>query len=475
MTTSFSNKSMILFFFIIVSVSIFVILINYFYTKNESTPKNSNISSTPDNQSTEINGLYQKAPCDDGFINDNGICKLKMWEECLASSECSHHDICFLGSCTQKPLTWEETLSTTYNDDLVSIDHHPMLLYSDTRKFVMLPGWWIMRGCYDLCDGPWPDSIYILKDDGLFCAFLPSFSAFPSPVPKNFVRLSNPYPPLHSTTIPSTTTSTTIPSTTTTTTTTTSTTTSATTTTTMMDSTNTTTMMDMDDNGTEDRMFIRIVLMKDTLYALSRDGKLYRGLTGRELVKLLDNRIIEWDWDHVDYIHGRDISNEIIEDIIVVKGSNLTLTLINNRQLTYNGEKWYDEFTRSKEQRKILGSIIINPHNYEEILLKPSTLKYGINGTQTLRIYNERAELYDRNNQVCLIIDKVKDAIIDPRSPKTLIVIHTHGPIKQYQFKGLNTNNQPIVEQQFLRGEGKALRVANEMIWVITDTKDIRI
>ena len=91
------------------------------------------------------------------------------------------------------------------------------------------------------------------------------------------------------------------------------------------------------------------------------------------------------------------------------------------------------------------------------------------------QVVSERAELYDRNNQVCLIIDKVKDAIIDPRSPKTLIVIHTHGPIKQYQFKGLNTNNQPIVEQQFLRGEGKALRVANEMIWVITDTKDIRI
>ena len=380
----------------------------------------------------EIGSLYQPGPCKDDYILNDGVCKKKRGDDCIGSSECQKDNICFLGTCTPKPLEWDECFQTACNEGLICIDHHIMLLMSEYNKFILLPGWWIMKDCYDICDGPLSSSVYLLKEDGLYLVLLTPVNNF-----ERFIQISLPYIDQSTTNSSSSTQS--ISSTT---------------------------------SSKTKAQISRIVIYKDAIHALAKNGYIYRGLTNKEMRKSIENRPIEWEWDRVEFINGRDISDETISDIVVSQpggqeAQTITLTLADDRSLTYSNNFWIEESSyysnfRAKSPRSP------SPRTYDESIIMPSQLKYGSSRKQYITFEQDQAYLYnlDIDTKPLLLIEKVKDAIIDPSNSNCIIAIHTNGVIKKY----IADNSEKIVTH-VLKGQGEALKIAANLVWLITGTK----
>ena len=370
---------------------------------------------------SEIGSLYQPGPCKDDYILTDGVCKKKRGDDCIGTSECQKDHICFLGTCTQKPLNWDECFSTACNEGLICIDHHIMILMSDYNKFILLPGWWIMKDCYDICDGPWQSSVYLLKEDGLYLIFLvpPARDLSLTESNNKFILICPPYI----------------------------------------------------EHLSNKSQISRIVIYKDAIHALAKNGYIYRGLSNKEMRKAIENRPIEWEWDRIEFINGRDISDEIISDIVVSQpgseAQTFALTLDDHRCLTYSNNFWTEEsFSPDNLRTKLPRSP--SPRTYDESIIMPPQLKYGTTRKQYITFEYDQAYYYNLeiDTKPLLLIEKVKDAIIDPSNSNCIIVIHTNGVIKKY----INDNSEQITTH-ILKGQGEALKIASNFVWLITGTK----
>jgi len=384
----------LLILFLILVASIFYLIKNpncLLSTKN-TTKTNEATLAALDTKLPTNGELYQAEPCKDGLISDNGICKLKPGSSCIMTSDCTHDYACFFGTCTQKPKTWDECYITTCNDGLVCIDHHLMQLVNN--KFIMLSGWWLLRGCLDICDSPISNTVYILKEDGLFTVSIDSSSSIRQ---LTALHINSSY-------------------------------------------------------------IIRIFLFREALHALAKDGKIYRGLTNRELL-----RFANWEWSPIEFIYGRDISDEFIIDIITSSDGILSLYCLDSRRLTYNGNVWYED---------IILPFKISPSSSSssrDHFYKPSSrIIYGSSRHNYINLSRDLLSLYHNNNQL-FTIDKVKDCVFDPSNDLSIIIITNNDIIKRLSFI------DDSLSEEVINGSGKYLRVAHKCIWLLTSHTCVRV
>lgn len=390
---------------IIIILIIIIIIVTVLYiikeknntTYNSDTVNNKNVNVT-NNLKIETNGeLYQSEPCQATLISDDGICKKKPGDTCMMTSDCIKSHCCFFGTCTPKPLTWDECFNTTCNDGLVCIDHHLMQLKNN--KFVMLPGWWSFSGCIDICEAPIKNYVYILKEDGL-CLVNPD-------EPKSIVKLI-----------------------------------------------------------INDNLIIRIFILRNALHALTENGKIYRGLSHHEMLKK-DPTI--WEWEHIEFIFGRDISSDFIVDVITSPDGIFSIYISDGRRLTYDNS-WMEEIMIPIILPKMTSSSSTN--SLDNNIKLPSRIIYGTNKYNYINLTYGKATLYilDNNTSKSLYtIEKVRDAVIDPLDNQSIIAIYNNRSIKR-----INYNNDSIIES-VIDGQGETLRVANNNIWLLTSNKCIRV
>lgn len=88
-----------------------------------------------------------------------------LWSECAFTHDCPSGMICFNSTCTYPPRDWNAIINTGYNDHQLCLNAHLMVLNDD--KFTMLPSWWSLDGCQDICSGLLPDTVFVLTAKGI--------------------------------------------------------------------------------------------------------------------------------------------------------------------------------------------------------------------------------------------------------------------------------------------------------------------
>ena len=118
-------------------------------------------------------GLYQACPCQDGLICSEGVCKQKPFGKCLTSSSCMDDQFCFIGTCIERPNSWEEKVQTKYKDNQITISSHAFRLSEE--HFILPKGWWQIRDIISILDGYLFGTFYVVsKDTNIYCLFADS-------------------------------------------------------------------------------------------------------------------------------------------------------------------------------------------------------------------------------------------------------------------------------------------------------------
>lgn len=420
--------------------------------------------------------------CDDGTISESGICKKRSGDECITSAECPDQNFCFNNICTRKPVTWDECFKTTCNEGVICLDRHIMKLVNN--KFIMLSGWWSIGGCIDICDSSIQSYVYVLTDDGLYHLSIENIN--PNKI-RDEKPFSLPYINLNG----------------------------------LVEFVD----KKIDDNTKNDILsknprIIRIFIFRGAIHCLAENGKIYRGFSLREAREILKHQVLKWDWEQIQFLSGRDISEESIIDVAVYHDELITLTLSDydkiynkagdehsyqfktpTRRLTcktsqnngvYNS-KWNEEIILSKNyQSKQSDSHIISlPWTSDPNLTRNDVIKYGPNHQVSLHIKNRTAILKHHNGDILYYIDRVHDAVIDPQNLSSLIVISSSG-IKRYRLvktlpDGTYSDYRITLDQieqdinefsvinELIEGNGDTLLTTDNYVWLITKRQCIRI
>ena len=424
--------------FILLFLLVICILLYLFIIPKSKKRSHSNSSHT-----SSLPTLSDDSPCELSLLTNNDMCKRKIGDDCITSAECSSNSFCFIGSCTSKPVTWDECFHTTCNDGMVCIDRH--FLFLTHHKFTMFPGWWASKDCIDISDSHFSNCVYVLRDSGLYLCSLP----FNSPTVSNKPSIS----------IPST-------------------------------HTLIKYIAPVTLSG-ESSDFIRIFMYRNTIHALSKYGILYRGLTNRQVIRLVKESLssiyhsnsssiisddsvnslefsdshTDWEWEKVDFINGRDISHFNISHVTLAFDSTLALTLSDGTRLIHNGKSWMQQYLSADvdDYSYTTKSSYSTSHDHK---FNPNPqLKYGSNQNHFLTLNHGTAKLYLDSDQPLFSIDKVLDAIIHPFEPSTLIVIKSNGSLKRCRF----TDNSIIEDYiQSTQHPNQYLRSTSHGVWLLT-------
>lgn len=244
---------------------------------------------------------------------------------CICTDDCPKDHLCFNGTCTPRPSSWNECLQTICSDSLICIDHHIMMLKDD--KFIMLPHWWILKDCVDITDGPYPDSVYILTKDELFCSSILQ--------PSNITRLTSSY------IIP-------------------------------------------DDYTLK---IHKLFMYNYVIHGLGSNHKIYRGLTNYEMNKY---NSIPWEWERVTYMCGRDISDDNIDDI-TTGPNQIIILHVNKHRLMYNKGIWSDIITDQIQTIIKYGSdpcLYLEIYDYRLYLYKTNPIGSSHDSNIILKLHN---------------------------------------------------------------------------------------
>lgn len=430
--------------FILLFVLVICILLYLFIIpKSKKRPQfnSSNSTSTP--------YISEDSPCEFSILSNNEMCKRKIGDDCITSAECSTNNFCFIGSCTSKPVTWDECFHTTCNDGMICIDRHYLFLVHS--KFIMLPGWWVLKDCIDICDSPFSNCVYVLRDSGLYLCSIPLFNPITTSN-KPSVSIS----PNH----------------------------------TLLKYIAPVTL------SGETSDFIRIFIYRNTIHALSKDGIIYRGLSNRQVIRdvkesnyqsqsdigsfdksdeSLNSSSVtsfeysdthsEWEWEKVDFINGRDISHYHISDFTIAVDGTMALTLFDGGRLIHNGKSWIEQYYNPNFKPPVYSTKTSYSTSHDLKINPNPQIKYGSHEHHFLTLHNGLAKLYLDSDQPLYTIDKVLDAIIHPFEPSTLIVIKSNGSIKRCR----STENS-IVEDyiQSTQHPNQYLRSTSHGIWLLT-------
>ena len=322
--------------------------------------------------------------CSEQSIYEHGICLGSNGANCLNSSDCSSNNICLFGTCLTKPSNRNECLSTACGDHLICLDRHLMLLVGN--HFIMPPNWWIVKDAITITDGPIKDSIYILTDNLIYLSFA-NYSLMPI-APSNISSIK----------------------------------------------------------------IVTIFSFHHILHALGSDYRIYSGLSDHEMSRKLTMMVnnqplpIDWDWQPISYLAGRDLSSNSIIDIAVANNGYLVL-ISNDYKLIYDGQKWQEEIGIFREKIKFG----INQNNY-----------LAIDNLQLRYVYLSFDGVKYTKQEI--VLPNIIDGTITPDGQ--LIVISRNGLIKY-----LTIDENEIKDDLLLKGTGHRLLTASNRVWLISDTK----
>lgn len=233
----------------------------------------------------------------------------------------------------------------------------------------------------------------------------------------------------------------------------------------------------------ENNMFIRIFIFKNGLHVLDKNGYIYRGNSNKQIINNINS---EWEWEKIDFIYGRDISEEIIIDITSCNDGSIIFTLSDNKRLRYdsnglictnntlsidNSSKWTEELFFSSSDPTILTWT-----SKQSISNLPSIIKYGKDSNSYIIIENNILYFYSIDvssscNKLLFSIPRIKDAVIDPNNKYTVIIITKSNIIKKISFNISDNNLNEII----IPGSGNYLKSTSDNIWLLTDTKCFRV
>lgn len=178
----------------------------------------------------------------------------------------------------------------------------------------------------------------------------------------------------------------------------------------------------------EDKRFKKIIFFGGNLFGLS-ENKLWRNLK-----------------ESIDFIRGRDISQEIISDVFS-DGEVLYLFTENGKKLVFNGKKWREE----------------------ESLAEMKLFEYSRGFEFTLSendiLIIERVEKNGKKFKVAEMKD-ISCFVTDPSDVYSIFVIERDTK----SVKRINWSNNNIMEQLIL-SKGIELKRTKSYVWLITDSK----
>lgn len=400
--------------------------------------------------------IFKDEHCQDG-ISENGVCKRQSGSDCLISSECSSNHACVNYNCTLKPQTWEECFETMCNEHTICVNQHIFKL--GKNKFVMLEGWWVTKNSLDLVDSPIPNMFYLLNYNGLHLISQPIIN---EQLCDKTVR---------------------------------------------NEETNYNQLIKLADFNIEDDVTpIHLFTFRNALHVLCNNGKIYRGITNREVIRIYDifkdkvtklskrsnNRYFAdrksnigwpyvWEWEVINFVYGRDISNLQILDVTTSSDDAICITTTDS-QLLYNHNKWNDE------------TYFLVPQNKNRTLIKISPIRYGVNKNCYIQVepysisYFEKIDgdedfNYHKVFTVNAKLNAFIDAVINPNEPYSIITLNEHGSCHKYNYDTVTsiidtnildegrgiTEEKRVVNDTVLYGVGFSLRATKNDVWLISN------
>jgi len=331
--------------FLLVILAVFIFFLLVFNKKFEKTKRNSRY----EQEKAIGREIFQRAPCKEPLVNDNGICKYPEGAPCLYSTECVSSCFCFEGVCTKKPEKNESM--TLMNDFVVCVDRNIMVLQGD--HFVLFPNLWSIQSCVCICEGNKRD-IFVLTENGIY--YLENIHGKPAWI-----------------------------------------------------------------SDSEDIM--KIFFYSDSVYALKKDQKIWRNLK-----------------EKVEFIRGRDISQEIILNVFC-DGENFVLYTPKKR-LFYNGKRWTETYTDTI----------------------PKTLE--IRGELEIAVFDHAVSITGKNGETILEIKNIECCVSDPRNIHVLYIIEK----EEKQVKRIHWKLGEI-QEEMLHISGIDLLRTRSYVILVTEVK----
>jgi hypothetical protein len=249
------------------------------------------------------------------------------------------------------------------------------------EKFIIMPNWWILDNIYDIVSSPRPGYIIVANKQGIW--HIPSDDSSEFSKSKNH-RLCDAYiyHPIK-----------------------------------------------------------KLFYYKNYLHCLS-GGKIYKGPSSQDLIRY---NMTEWGWEPIIYLHGRDMSHEVIDH--VYESVDGTITLVHkNTYLTYSPliSKWRkDKYPKGTE-------IIYSPLSSNYVEKKRGTVVYHLNGHKVLKLTDVISVTFDPT-----MVDGSR-----------LIVIFRNGWIKAYTLLDYKRRQW---HETFLHGSGREAKCTDKDIWIISN------
>lgn len=218
----------------------------------------------------------------------------------------------------------------------------------------------------------------------------------------------------------------------------------------------------------------RVFFYAKALHVLAGQ-QLYRGLTRHDLNKYYreqrsndPERFFQyWGWERVQYLRGRDISHLKIHDLSLAEDGALFLVDTEGHTLLNQAYIQAPAGLSALDRRNgcwLIDSVIIrNYHTHYSVTKEPTRHRYGSSVREYLKFQGQKVSLI-HHDQVIFSLKRVKDAIIDPRSPFSVYILTLEGGLRRYSY--YDNLEKPRLDREFFEAEGERLFRTGDTVWL---------
>jgi len=394
--------------FSLIFIFLMILLVVYIFCNNNSDGNKDNNKDNNDEKvkKKEVSDLFQPCPCMEGYVCDNGICKLNEGQRCLTHSSCKSGSFCFNGICTSKPSNVDEVFSVTnkYNEfskeknldnktnnvelnslnlkDLTNFctERHPMKLLDD--RFIIYPGWWSLHDLTSICQSFQYDNTYYALNEKGHIYKINCDDILIEHIGNNI-----------------------------------------------------------------DTSFVKLFNINDKIYSLTYEGEIY---------KLIDETKRNWTWEVIEDFYDIDTNNIDIKDIYTSKKGQVVMirnsgTYINRINSIFSpGENRWIRICREVDK------ISLAEYNDQNYILTVN------NNTGIIYKYNNNQNIED--NPIEKVLEfKALDAELDPKEINVFYTIDGNNEVHKHKLK-----NDNLINYKITGGLATNLIKTDDDIWITT-------